>query len=131
MKRLSERKDIAELQVRYGATHGRIFKLILVDAEIWVCFQAKDGRFNVMMSGEEDPDVELFLTTDTYLNIIHGRARRLDPEDSEVKEFPYTFFQAWSYGDVKARGERATNACRSFLPIFDDLISDLHQEMLR
>ena len=129
MKKLSDKKDIAELQVQYGATHERIFKMTFVDNPIPLYFQARNGRFIVNIKDGLDQDVELMLTTDTFLNIIHQRGKRLDPESNEVKFFPYTFYDAWAYGDIKVRGERATNACRSFLPIFDDMISDLHIEM--
>ncbi len=129
MKRLSEKKDIAQLQVHYGATHERIFKMTFVDDPLPLYFQARNGKFIVNIKDGIEQDVELMLTTDTFLNIIHQRGKRLDPETREIKFFPYNFYDAWAYGDIKVRGERATNACSAFLPIFDDMIGDLHQEM--
>ena len=131
MKRLSKNKDIADLQARYGAVHERIFKLTFVDDPFPFYFQAKDGKFHVNVDVDLKHDVELLMTTDTFLNIIECRAKRRNPETGEIETFPYTFYDAWAYGDLKARGERANNACKAFLPIFDELIGDLQVEVSR
>lgn len=129
MKRLSKNKDIADLQVRHGATHERVFKLTFIDDPFPFYFQAKNGRFHVNADQDVPYDVELLMSTDTFLNIIECRGKRRNPETGNIEEFPYTFYDAWAYGDLKTRGERANNACKAFLPIFDELIGDLQVEI--
>lgn len=130
MKRLSEKKNIAELQVRYGATHERIFKMTFYDSPILLFFQAKGGKFHVLTDEGVSHDVELILSTATFLNLIHCRGSRLDSKTGQIRYFAYTFYDAWAYGDIKVRGDRGSNAAKSFLPIFDAMIGDL-QDMMK
>lgn len=121
MKEAAKTMDIAELQVQYGATHKRIFKVTFVEMPVPLYFQVDNGKFQVFLRKKKQ-DNEIQLKLSTYLNIMRGQGKRRNPENGEIDWFPYSFYHAWRWNHIQGKGERVTNACRSFLPIFDALI---------
>lgn len=128
MKKVAVKMDIASLQVQFGATHKRIFKVTFIEMPVPLYFQVSDGKFKVFLrKKKQDNDLQLKLTT--FLNVMRGSGKRLNRETGEIDWFPYSFYHAWRWNHVQAHGDRSTNACRSFLPIFDALIERVRAEM--
>lgn len=127
MRRRSKKKNIRELQIKYGAVKEKVFKVSLSN-EVWpLYFQVKDGQFNVWYA-DRPYDAEITMTTDTFLNIMHRRCMMTNQETGQREEQPFSFWDARRFGLVKGRGDASTNDFKSFAHIFDDLIQEIHDE---
>ncbi len=127
MRNLSRKKNIQELQVRYGAIKEKVFKISLSDDAWPLYFQVRNGEFNVWYE-DKAYDAEVIMTMDTFLNIMHRRCMMTNHKTGLREEAPFSFWDAHRFGLIKGRGDASTNDFKHFAQIFDELIAEVHAE---
>ena len=128
IKRMSKRKNITELQLKYGVLKEKAVRLQFTDVQRAIYLRVKEGVMEIDME-RESYDINCFLTFDTFMNIIYKRQKRLNPKTGRQELLPYTFLDAYRYDDIIIEGEASLNDVKVFVRIFDDHVDEIKQEM--
>jgi hypothetical protein len=128
IKRLSKKKNITELQLKYGILKEKAVRLQFTDVQRAIFLRVRDGHMEIDME-RPSYDINCFLSFDTFMNIIYKRQKRLNPKSNEVEFLPYTFMDAYRYDDITIEGEASLNDVKIFVRIFDDHVDEIKEEM--
>jgi hypothetical protein len=125
------RKDIAALQEKYKADKRKVVKILLTDKSRSIAFQVADGAISYELKHAHlmAPDLTLFMTTDTLLNLLAGRIKVRDHRTGKDVYQPYTYADAVRWDDVQFEGEGATNDNRLAMEVFGDTLSEMQEEL--
>ena len=128
IKRMSKRKNITELQLKYGVLKEKAVRLQFTDVQRAIFLMVKDGTMEIDME-RDSYDINCFLSFDTFMNILYKRQKRLNPRTNRQEMLPYSFMDAYRYDDIIIEGESSLNDVKVFVRIFDDHVDEIKQEM--
>jgi hypothetical protein len=125
---MSKRKNITELQLKYGVLKEKAVRLQFTDIQRAIFLKVNDGEMTIDME-RESYDINCFLSFDTFMNIIYKRQKRLNPKNNKQELLPYSFLDAYRYDDIVIEGEASLNDVKVFVRIFDDHVDEIITEM--
>jgi putative sterol carrier protein len=99
--------DIAELQMKYKATKGKIIQGRLTDVDKVFYIQIHNGSVNRL---KEPKNIDGWFETDTstMINIFMGKIKVMNPATGEEGHIPYDPIAAVRYGDIRVHGDASS-----------------------
>lgn len=131
----SSRRDVKEMQKKYGATKEKKIKVIITsddsDSARAFIFIVKDGKLGWIMRGAEEVegDVTAYMDGVTLLNLLSGRIKVWSHEKQKQVYQSYRYFDAIRWGDITVEGDMASNDSQLAMRVFDDNIQDFQNEL--
>ena len=127
VKRANLNVDIKNLQKKYGASGGRVFRLYLKDLRKNFYFVIQDGRLVNLPNPKRVDGVIVTRFNPCLIDLLRGKMTVIINGKKAVK--PYGPLEMWRYGDVETVGEISLPDVITFLSVFNEVAPIIKKDL--
>ena len=108
IKKTNKEINIAELQKKFNAYKSKTVKFYLTDKKLNLHFRVENGKLKYVKNPKK-VDNYVLLDSNTFISLLAGVTKIIDPATGKTKIVKYTPMDAWLRGDLQTYGEGSTN----------------------
>lgn len=108
VKRINTEIAVKELQEKYKGTKQKTIRVIIPNKDMILNFRVEEGKLKYIKKPEEI-DIKAVLDSNTFLSLLAGKQKVIDPATGEERTEEYSPYDAYLHGDLQVFGEGTTN----------------------
>jgi len=125
IKTTNQSMDLKNLETKYNIDKKKTFRFIINDRDMCLNFRLHNSILQYVKD-PESVDVQFSMSSDTFISLLSGKTKAIDPATGKDKIVDYDTISAWMNGDittynVSGKGSGITNDLYLGMQIWNDI----------